>query len=77
LLTPPNDGTQREHKLDLRVALQKGAGQNQSQLAGISVWEEQYSFQSSARACPHLGRLLLADNGHNLTEIGFCCGFAD
>ena len=26
LLTPPNDGTQRENKLDLRVALKKGAG---------------------------------------------------
>ena len=27
LLTPPNDGTQKENKLDLRVALKKGAGQ--------------------------------------------------
>ncbi|MEO3480791.1 hypothetical protein AAFO90_24495 [Phaeobacter sp. CAU 1743] len=27
LLTPPNDGTQMENKLDLRVALKKGAGQ--------------------------------------------------
>ncbi|MEE4292263.1 MAG: hypothetical protein V2J13_11000, partial [Cycloclasticus sp.] len=27
LLTPPNDGTQRQSKLDLRVALKKGAGQ--------------------------------------------------
>jgi hypothetical protein len=26
LLTPPNDGTQMESKLDLRVALKKGAG---------------------------------------------------
>jgi len=26
LLTPPNDGTQTEDKLDLRVALKKGAG---------------------------------------------------
>lgn len=26
LLTPPNDGTQEENKLDLRVALKKGAG---------------------------------------------------
>jgi hypothetical protein len=27
LLTPPNDGIQKENKLDLRVALKKGAGQ--------------------------------------------------
>ncbi|MET4104565.1 hypothetical protein ABIE58_004024 [Roseovarius sp. MBR-78] len=27
LLTPPNDGTQKENRLDLRVALKKGAGQ--------------------------------------------------
>jgi hypothetical protein len=27
LLTPPNDGTQMESKLDLRVALKIGAGQ--------------------------------------------------
>jgi len=27
LLTPPNDGTQMENKLYLRVALKKGAGQ--------------------------------------------------
>ena len=27
LLTPPNDGTQNENRLDLRVALKKGAGQ--------------------------------------------------
>ena len=27
LLTPPNDGTQKENKLDLRVALKTGAGQ--------------------------------------------------
>ena len=27
LLTPPNDGTQTEDKLDVRVALKKGAGQ--------------------------------------------------
>jgi len=27
LLTPPNDGTQMENRLDLRVALKKGAGQ--------------------------------------------------
>ena len=26
LLTPPNDGTQKENKLDLRVAPKKGAG---------------------------------------------------
>ena len=26
LLTPPNDGTQKENRLDLRVALKKGAG---------------------------------------------------
>ena len=26
LLTPPNDGTQKENKLDLRVALKTGAG---------------------------------------------------
>jgi transposase len=26
LLTPPNDGTQKKNKLDLRVALKKGAG---------------------------------------------------
>ena len=30
LLTPPNDGTQMESKLDLRVALKKGAGQRLS-----------------------------------------------
>jgi len=33
LLTPPNDGTQVENKLDLRVALKKGAGQAKSVLA--------------------------------------------
>jgi len=27
LLTPPNDGTQKENRLDLRVALKTGAGQ--------------------------------------------------
>ncbi|WP_139196289.1 HNH endonuclease [Salinihabitans flavidus] len=27
LLAPPNDGTQKENRLDLRVALKKGAGQ--------------------------------------------------
>ena len=27
LLTPPNDGTQKGNKLDLRLALKKGAGQ--------------------------------------------------
>ena len=27
LLTPPNDGTQKENRLDLRVALNTGAGQ--------------------------------------------------
>jgi hypothetical protein len=32
LLTPPNDGTQMENKLDLRVALKKGAGQDISKL---------------------------------------------
>jgi len=26
LLTPPNDGTQKGNKLDLRLALKKGAG---------------------------------------------------
>jgi transposase InsO family protein len=26
LLTPPNDGTQKENRLDLRVALKMGAG---------------------------------------------------
>lgn len=29
LLTPPNDGTQKKNKLDLRVALKKGAGQQE------------------------------------------------
>jgi hypothetical protein len=28
LLTPPNDGTQKENRLDLRVALKTGAGQD-------------------------------------------------
>lgn len=27
LLTPPNDGNQKENRLDLRVALKRGAGQ--------------------------------------------------
>ena len=31
LLTPPNDGKQMENKLDLRVALKKGAGQRSPQ----------------------------------------------
>lgn len=33
LLTPPNDGTQKENRLDLRVALKTGAGQVDTILA--------------------------------------------
>jgi hypothetical protein len=33
LLTPPNDGTQKDNKLNLRVALKKGAGQQLHALA--------------------------------------------
>jgi hypothetical protein len=36
LLTPPNDGTQKENKLDLRVAPKKGAGQNSGMTNGLS-----------------------------------------
>jgi hypothetical protein len=37
LLTPPNDGTQKENRLDLRVALKMGAGHLAMRRAAISA----------------------------------------
>jgi PAS domain S-box-containing protein len=58
LLTPPNDGTQKENRLDLRVALKTGAGQLSLEadtnlleefLAHLQP-EEQSSFEEAAQS---------------------------
>ena len=44
LLTPPNDGTEKENKLDLRVALKKGASHETRAVAetAMNVISEEY-----------------------------------
>jgi hypothetical protein len=42
LLTPPNDGTQKENRLDLRVALKKGAGQLDAAFGIVSAGTLQF-----------------------------------
>jgi len=39
LLTPPNDGTQKEKRLDLRVALKTGAGHRSCLQKPLSSWK--------------------------------------
>ena len=46
LLTPPNDGTQKKNKLDLRVALKKGAGH------GLALPSERTSKEPRMRRLP-------------------------
>ncbi|MFC0210787.1 hypothetical protein, partial [Chelativorans intermedius] len=53
LLTPPNDGTQKENRLDLRVALKKGAGHCNKDCKVI--WKQICSARGDGRRGAPLG----------------------
>lgn len=54
LLTPPNDGTQKENRLDLRVALKTGAGQSGYSTDGMASGTSQgeAAVQLGEGGCP-------------------------
>ena len=64
LLTPPNDGTQKENKLDLRVALKTGAGQKNSDfhlilsgnfICNFQLWLEHWKVRGKEFLVGNLG----------------------